>query len=88
MSKTIYKYQARVDDDLTIVMPEGAEVLTVQMQHNTPCVWALVDPHVAKMELRRFHWRGTGHNADNLGRYVGTIQMAGGELAFHLFEAR
>jgi hypothetical protein len=85
--KTIYKYAAPIDDDLTIMMPAAAEVLCVQLQGAGPQIWALVDPS-APHELRRFHWRGTGHPADGLGRYVGTVQGAGGALIFHLFERR
>jgi hypothetical protein len=84
--KTIYKYAAPIDDNLTITMPAGAEVLCVQMQGGGPQVWALVDPSAAK-QARGFCWRGTGHPADNLGRYVGTVQMRDGALVFHLFEA-
>lgn len=83
--QTIYKYAAGVSDDLTIEMPVGAEVLCVQVQ-NGPQIWARVDPS-APRELRRFHWRGTGHSADGCGRYIGTVQAMNGALVFHLFEA-
>lgn len=87
--KTIYKYDCDVTDNVSIEMPVGAEVLCVQVQPDTgPKIWALVDPSAAvPKELRRFHWRGTGHQADGLGRYVGTVQAMDGALVFHLFEA-
>jgi hypothetical protein len=86
--KTIHKYSAAIcatHDDFTIAMPDGAEVLCVQVQNNMPKVWALVDLNMP-FKPRGFHWRGIGHPADRLGRYVGTIQIEGGALVFHLFE--
>lgn len=40
MTKKIYKYQVPMLDKFSIDMPEGAELLTVQMQGETPCIWA------------------------------------------------
>lgn len=80
---TIYKYPAPIDDEFTVMMPEGAEVLTVQMQGKSPQIWARVDID-KPLRFRAFHWRGTGHDAAGLGRYVGTIQDHW--LVFHLFE--
>lgn len=82
---TVWKFPIPVNDTVTIPMPIGAEVLSVQLQHDDACVWARVDREMP-MEPRRFHWRGTGHPADGLGRFVGTILVHGGELVFHLFE--
>lgn len=83
---TIYKYPAPIDDEIKVLMHNGAQPLCVQIQHGEPTLWALVDTD-DELTMRTFHWRGTGHPADNLGRYVGTIQQAGGSLIFHLFEA-
>jgi hypothetical protein len=86
--KTIWKYEAPISDPaLTIEMPCGAQLLCVQMQHNSPCIWALVDSGEA-LEKRHFAWRGTGHRCDGLKPigHVGTVQMLGGDLVFHLFE--
>jgi len=83
---TIYKYQFEVQDEIEIMMPADSEVLCVQMQRNSPCIWAIVDPNVA---LRRKHFRvfGTGQQFEPpIGRYIGTFQMGGGALVFHLFE--
>lgn len=84
--KTIYKYTAPIIDELTIAMPTDTEVLCVQIQDGLSQIWAKVDPDKGLVE-RRFYWRGTGHPADGLGRYVGTVQMHDGALVFHLFEA-
>lgn len=94
MSKlAVWKFPATRDDDVedqfSIDMPRGAEILAVQMQHGKPCIWALCDTE-AKKEPRNFVWVGTGHEYparfyQGLS-YVGTIQQAGGNLVFHLFE--
>lgn len=71
---------------MTIDMPHGAKILTVQMQHGEPQLWALVDPG-AKTYPRTFHTYGTGYTLpDYPGKYVGTFQMAVGSLVFHVFE--
>lgn len=86
MTQTIYKYPFRIDDEVEIEMPVGATLLTVQIQHGQPCLWALVDP-VKSEERRKILIRGTGHDAPGVGRYISTFQMQGGALVFHAFEA-
>lgn len=82
--KTIFKYD--ISENTGVLMPEGAQVLTVQMQRTSACVWAVVDPN-APMVLRRFVLYGTGHPLpDEPGTYVGTFQVAGGSLVWHLFD--
>lgn len=86
---TVHKFAAPVAETLEIKMPKGAEVLTVQVQHGDPCVWARVDTD-APVQVRKFRWFGTGHliieRAAHKLHYVGTIQQIGGSLVFHLFE--
>lgn len=87
MPKTIYKYPLEVTDLQELELPEGAEILTVQMQTGVPCLWALVDP-TADKKCRLIRIAGTGHflNDEIEHRYIGTFQMAGGQLVFHAFE--
>lgn len=40
------------------------------------------------MEDRGLEVRGTGHQADKLGRYIGTVQLDNGMLVFHYFETK
>lgn len=84
--KRIWKFPCNICDQLTIDMPLGAKVLCVQMQHDEPCIWALVDDNMP-LTPYPFAWRGTGHHCDGIdaAKYIGTIQMQGGELIFHLF---
>ena len=86
---TIWKFPLRVDDDVRVPMPRGAQVLAVQEQHGAPCIWALVDPEAQK-DLRHFRIVGTGHPFEEADayRHLGTFQMHGGALVFHLFERK
>lgn len=85
----IWKFAVPITDRQTIDMPQGAQVLSVQMQDDDPCVWALVDPD-KPLEPRQFRWYGTGHPFDiRQHRFVGTVQITTDwrALVFHLFEA-
>lgn len=44
MSERIWKFKFPINDNVCIDMPIGAEILTVQTQNNTPCIWAIVNP--------------------------------------------
>lgn len=86
--KTVYKYPFPPKDAFCLDMPAGAEILSVQLQRGTPTIWALVNPDrdIPVVE-RRFHLVGTGHPLPNaLGKFIGTFQGMGGNIAFHLFE--
>lgn len=89
MIKKIFKYQLETVDTQDVVMPKGAEVLTIQTQNEVPCIWALVNPD-EETETRVFEIFGTGHDVYcDMGvdrKYLGTYQLAGGALIFHAFE--
>ncbi len=87
MNTVIWKYILGVDVVAnTIGIPIKAEILTVQMQRGDVCLWVKVNPD-AELEDRQFVIYGTGHaiKADN-ERYIGTVQIAGGVLIWHVFE--
>lgn len=83
--KTIYKYPVPVADSFSIFLPKGAEILTVQTQGEGAYVWAIVEPG-GGVRKRDFCLRGTGHPLGDVGRYIGTFQLRGGSIVFHLFE--
>lgn len=88
--KTVWKFPVPLHggDRFTIAMPAGAKALAMQTQHGMPALWALVDPGAAP-EPRRFRIAGTGHPIDEeIVGYVGTFQMSGGVLVFHVFEVK
>lgn len=84
---TIWKYSLDAEDIQTLMMPEGAQILTAQMQGNALCLWAMVNPEKAK-EKREIEVFGTGHPGSDAvpRRYIGTVQMQGGALVWHIFE--
>ncbi len=85
--KTIWKYSIETTDIQLVVMPKGAQILTVQTQNGLPCLWALVDTN-SPNEQRLIRTHGTGHDvfgSQNL-QYIGTYQLEGGALIFHVFE--
>lgn len=85
--QTIWKYPLAVDDSQSLDLPQGAVLLTVVAQGGTPCLWALVDP-IRPTEPRRFLTYGTGHPYEPMGQtYLGSYQLSGGALVFHVFEA-
>jgi hypothetical protein len=84
---TIHKFPVPAADEFDIMMPHGAQILSLQVQRDQPCIWALVDT-TEVLEVRRFKMFGTGHtitSAKDL-KFIGTFQVNGGSLVFHVFE--
>ena len=83
----IWKWTLAVTDLQSLSIPEGARLLTVQAQGDMPQLWALVDEK-APIVHRNFATYGTGNPMPDgdPGQYVGTYQIRGGALVFHVFE--
>ncbi len=84
--KSIYKYPLVVQDEFVIVMPEGARLLDVQVQHGQP----VCGPWSTRRRIRRngaspFVEQDTPQTASILRPTLGTFQLEGGALVFHLF---
>lgn len=97
--QVIWKFKLRPAPDVNeFELPRGAQVLTVQVQRGEPHMWVLCDPSpTAPKTLRRFVVVGTGHEFElpnfelsngpvMFNGYVGTFQLEGGALVFHVFE--
>lgn len=84
--ESIFKYQLETTDEQIVEMPLGAEVLTVQVQNEIPCIWAKVNPNHTPIRYR-FRIFGTGHTIeeDFTGKYIGTYQLFNGSGVFHIF---
>jgi len=81
----VWKWPLELVEEQSLIMPKSAEVVAVQMQGSTPCIWALCDEK-AKVEQRTFAMYGTGYEMpDNPGTYIGTFQVPGLRYVFHLF---
>jgi hypothetical protein len=89
--RTIYKYELVVTDDQFIHPPVGAEFVSCQEQGGTACLWALVDPEKPPAQ-RHIRIHGTGHPMPHYTKdshaFLGTFQLNGGSLVFHVFEVR
>lgn len=83
----IYKYQLKVIDKQVVLMPFGAEIFCVQMQNGHPTIWAAVD-EMNSLTQRTIAIAGTGHELGETakGKYIGTVQMDGGSLVWHVFD--
>jgi hypothetical protein len=86
--KSIYKFSLPLDDQFVLAMPSGAKILSVQVQNDQPCIWAIVDP-AEPPEPRCFEMYGTGHTLPEditALKFIGTFQLEIPGLVFHLFE--
>lgn len=84
--RTIWKFPLEVTDEQRVEMPEAAEILCVQVQGGVPCIWARVIPDAMKKK-RTIAIYGTGHpmKVRQCDTYVGTFQLQGGALVFHVY---
>jgi hypothetical protein len=88
MNRVIYKYTIPYhESEITISMPFGAEILSVQEQHGDISVWALVKPDLDLIDDRTFHVLTTGETENFNGmRFLGTVQFDKGTNVLHVFE--
>lgn len=82
----IYKYPFVITSEQSIKLPKGAKPLSVQLQFDIPCLWALVDEG-NQPEDRILVIHGTGNPIDSIDdhTYLGTIQMREGTFVWHVF---
>jgi hypothetical protein len=87
----IWKYQLADEARQVVMMPSGAEILSVQQQHGDLQLWAMVDPDLPK-QMRVFEIFGTGTTMPDLSsegrvrRHLATVQTCQGMLVWHVFE--
>lgn len=86
--KIILKFPLQLQNAQTVVMPAGAQILTVQAQNDMLHLYALCDRTGDAVEGRRFAVYGTGEGLpDEPGVYIGTTQLwYQGRLLWHVFE--
>lgn len=87
MNARIYKYPLNAVTYQKVTMPAKSEILTVQVQGDTICLWALVNPD-AELKERTIEIYGTGHlliDSDSL-LYISTFMLESNSLVFHVFE--
>jgi hypothetical protein len=88
VSRTIWKYPVAMLDRFSLDIPKDHMFLDVQVQRGAPALWALVDADAPKMRVD-FALVGTGNPFPDPDEgefwHIGTFQLAGGDLVFHLF---
>jgi hypothetical protein len=86
--KTIWKFEVALVSPQQVPMPNGTEILTVQTQGETGCLWALVDTEADSTDMRTFEVFGTGQIIhEDMGierKYIGTFQVR--PFVWHVFE--
>lgn len=83
----ILKFKLELVDIQTLELPHFSEILTVQVQGDSPQLWALCDDEQEIKVLRRIAIYGTGMEiTGSPGDYISTFQMHGGLYVFHVFE--
>lgn len=88
MAKSIWKFPVAVTDEQLVEMPMGAKILSVDVQRETVCLWAEVNPEAAGKHYRTICIFGTGHRMpDDPGSYIGSFMLHDGALVFHAYDA-
>lgn len=86
--QTIHKFTLQPADEQAITLPIGAQLLSVQVQHSEIQLWAIIDTAVVGSYEQRILMVGTGHalpTTDVHVAFLGTVQLMGGDLVFHVF---
>lgn len=86
MTETIWKFPLKLQHEQEIEMPAGAKILTVALQKDIICLWALCNPDVPKQKKEIVIF-GTGQPIhENLTlKYIGSVQVCNGDFAWHVF---
>jgi hypothetical protein len=86
MTKVIYKYPFVIADEQKIQLPRDHKILMVEMQGDTPCIWAEIDPK-SPIVVYWFYIHGTGHKFDDWGlTHIASFQD--GPMVWHLYQLK
>jgi hypothetical protein len=82
----VLKFKLELEDYSTIQMPARAEVINVDFQYGTLCLWALCEDGDKLVDVT-YRIAGTGHPIDehrNSLLFKGTVRLEA--LVFHVFQ--
>lgn len=91
--RKIYKYKLETTDLQVVEVPKlgGAssfkeQLLNIEVQNETPCMWCLVDEEEEAQEIT-IRIVGTGNPMPVLSKddYLGSYMQSDGRLVFHVF---
>ncbi len=85
----VYKYKLKQKDLQSILMPEGAKIISAQIQFGNIVLWAYCNP-LNYVENRVIEILTTGNEVPNeyFREFLGTVQFIGGDLIYHIFERK
>lgn len=82
----IYKYQLGLYGITELLLPEGAQILSVQNQRGHLVLWADVNRQASDI-TRKFMAVVTGSNPpERKNQFIGTVQFDNGNYVVHVFE--
>ena len=85
MRQQIWKFPLELTGVQEVEMPSGSQLLSVAVQQETLCLWAMVDLDRGTKERRMIDIIGTGNPIDSHRRsFIGTVQME--SFVWHVFE--
>lgn len=86
MESVIYKYELFPGQDQKLILPTGAQVLSVGNQKGVIALWAKCNLNMSS-ETRSFDVIGTGWVLDISNReFIGTVQIE--QYVWHVFEVK
>lgn len=80
----IHKHSIPLVAEFVIAMPDGAEILCVQLQNNSPYIWARISTDNIVVDYNFYLYMTGQENNTDTGEYIGTFQLENG-LVYHLF---
>lgn len=87
--RSIWKFPFPVTGRQSLTLPKGSVILHIEVQRETPCLWAMVDVDQKESETRVLRIYGTGHPLNfpiERLKHLNSIMLDGGSLVFHVFE--
>lgn len=88
MRMRIWQYNLSIVGQQNIIMPKGAELLSVSVQHGLPALWARVD-ETAGMVPRAIVLIETGRRGNEGQKklqFIGTVLLDDGDYVAHFFD--
>jgi hypothetical protein len=84
--QTIWKYNLQVTEEHILQIPEGSQILSLQLQGTQPVLWVLVDESRLPLKRRMYTYSvGKQLTPPPAGQtYVGTYQLSP-TMAYHVF---
>lgn len=91
--RKIYKYKLETTDLQVVEVPKldgtssfKEQLLNIEVQNETPCMWCLVDEKEEAQEIK-IRIVGTGNPMPVLSKddYLGSYMQCDGRLVFHVF---